>query len=142
MLALRSHALAVSVSVRPSLPREHRRFFWAEFYHRLTPAANEFLDLAIALPFPPSFPPYASTIILGTVLLRLAFLPTVLWVCDLETLEGYRVYFLAESWQGCQNGASSERRRENASSSSAPRVSGHADGRHPRTEAISRRHTS
>ncbi|KAF9446952.1 hypothetical protein P691DRAFT_672518 [Macrolepiota fuliginosa MF-IS2] len=84
MLALRSHAVLtrvrpLSLHVRPAPPQ--RRFFWSEIYNGLTPAANEFLDLAIALPFPQSFPPYASTIILATVLLRLTFLPTVLWVC-------------------------------------------------------------
>jgi inner membrane protein COX18 len=93
MLALRSHA--VLARARPSsVPARsvlryplQRRFFWGEFYNGLTPAANEFLDLATALPFPPSFPPYTSTILLGTVLLRLAFLPTVLWVCMFFVIE-------------------------------------------------------
>ncbi len=80
MLALRNHT--VLTRVRPSsLHRPlRRRLFWSDGYNTLTPAANEFLDLATALPFPPSFPPYASTVILGSVFLRLAFLPTVLWV--------------------------------------------------------------
>ncbi|KAH8113238.1 hypothetical protein DFH11DRAFT_1600910 [Phellopilus nigrolimitatus] len=39
-----------------------------------------FLDLSLALPWPVSFPPYASTIILTTVLSRLVFtLPVSIW---------------------------------------------------------------
>lgn len=87
MLALRNHTVLKRVRPSPLHTRTalsrtlQRRLFWSEVSNALTPAANEFLDLAIALPFPPSFPPYASTVILGSVLLRLAFLPTVLWVC-------------------------------------------------------------
>lgn len=40
-----------------------------------------FLDLAIALPIPPSWPAYSTTIILCTVLTRLAFtVPFSIWV--------------------------------------------------------------
>jgi inner membrane protein COX18 len=40
-----------------------------------------FLDLAIALPIPPSWPAYSTTIILCTVLTRLAFtVPFSVWV--------------------------------------------------------------
>jgi inner membrane protein COX18 len=39
------------------------------------------LDLAIALPLPPSWPPYASTIILATVATRLVLnAPFSVWV--------------------------------------------------------------
>lgn len=134
MFALRSHAI-----VRR---RTHVRCFWAEFYQHLTPATNQFLDLAIALPFPPSFPPYASTILLGTVILRLAFLPTLLWVSLQETHRRYSIHVLPESSQGSQNGTSSEGRRQVASSLSASRVPGHAETRHSRAQAIPRRHTS
>ena len=41
-----------------------------------------FLDLAVALPYPQSWPPYASTVILLTVVTRLAFtVPISVWVC-------------------------------------------------------------
>lgn len=39
-----------------------------------------FLDLAIALPFPPSVPSYSATIILVTVASRVALFPLALWV--------------------------------------------------------------
>jgi inner membrane protein COX18 len=40
-----------------------------------------FLDLAVALPWPTSFPPYSSTIILLTVVSRLALtVPFSVWV--------------------------------------------------------------
>jgi hypothetical protein len=39
-----------------------------------------FLDVAIALPLPPSVPPYSTTIILVTVVTRLALLPIAIWV--------------------------------------------------------------
>lgn len=43
--------------------------------------SGEFLDLAIALPYPLSWPPYASTIILTTVISRLVFtVPFSIWV--------------------------------------------------------------
>lgn len=85
MFVLRGHALLARGCPTPlharSLPRHtQRRFFWSELYDGLTPAANEFLDLAIALPYPPTWSAYASTIILTTVLLRLTFLPSVIWV--------------------------------------------------------------
>ncbi|THV08441.1 hypothetical protein K435DRAFT_771944 [Dendrothele bispora CBS 962.96] len=40
---------------------------------------QEFLDLATALPYPPSFPPYSTTIILVTVFSRLLTVPVTLW---------------------------------------------------------------
>jgi len=40
-----------------------------------------FLDLALALPLPPTLPAYSTTIILVTLLSRLAFLPISIWVC-------------------------------------------------------------
>lgn len=134
MFALRSHAV-----VRR---RTHERCFWAEFYQHLTPATNEFLDLASALPFPPAFPPYASTVLLGTVLLRLAFLPTVIWVSLQETHRRHSVHVLPESSQGSQVGTSSEGRRQVASSLSASRVPGHAETRDSRAQAVPHRHTS
>jgi inner membrane protein COX18 len=39
-----------------------------------------FLDLALALPLPPTLPAYSTTIILVTLLSRLAFLPISIWV--------------------------------------------------------------
>jgi mitochondrial inner membrane protein COX18 len=41
-----------------------------------------FLDLALALPIPPSLPPYSATIVIVTVVSRLLFtVPFSLWVC-------------------------------------------------------------
>lgn len=45
-----------------------------------------FLDLAVALPWPSSFPPYSSTIILLTVVTRLALtVPFSVWVSLVQT---------------------------------------------------------
>ncbi|KAF8639734.1 hypothetical protein AX17_000996 [Amanita inopinata Kibby_2008] len=38
-----------------------------------------FLDLALALPIPPSLPPYSTTIILVTLVTRTALLPIAIW---------------------------------------------------------------
>lgn len=47
----------------------------------LQTVTDSFLDLALALPYPESLPPYASTIILTTVLSRLfVTLPFSIWV--------------------------------------------------------------
>jgi hypothetical protein len=49
-----------------------RRYFLQE-------ASQGFLDLAIALPLPSSLPPYSTTIILATILSRVALLPFYVW---------------------------------------------------------------
>ncbi|THH11476.1 hypothetical protein EW145_g621 [Phellinidium pouzarii] len=57
---------------------EHRKFWSGS--GSLQPITDGFLDLALALPWPNPFPPYASTIILTTVLSRLIFtLPFSIW---------------------------------------------------------------
>jgi hypothetical protein len=55
---------------------------------RFTSAIQDgFLDLAIALPWPPSFPPYSSTIILLTVVSRLALsVPFSVWVSPVTAM--------------------------------------------------------
>ncbi|KAL7282371.1 hypothetical protein PYCCODRAFT_1364238 [Trametes coccinea BRFM310] len=71
-------------SLRPSLaaarrPQRHipRRTFVSSTIHNLS---EGFLDLAIALPWPPEWPPYSCTIILVTVVTRLAFtVPFSVW---------------------------------------------------------------
>jgi hypothetical protein len=51
--------------------------------------SNGVLDLAVALPYPSSFPPYSTTIIVVTVVTRLIFTtPFSIWVRLLE-----RVFF-------------------------------------------------
>ncbi|KAF8165260.1 60Kd inner membrane protein-domain-containing protein [Crassisporium funariophilum] len=45
----------------------------------LQPFCDGFLDLALALPLPPSLPPYATTIILVTLVSRFALLPISIW---------------------------------------------------------------
>ncbi|KAK7061809.1 60S ribosomal protein L6 [Favolaschia claudopus] len=49
-----------------------------QFPHQLS-LCDGFLDLAIALPFPPSVPTYTGTIVLVTVVSRLALFPIALW---------------------------------------------------------------
>lgn len=49
--------------------------------HFIQGLCNEFLDVAIALPLPPSLPAYSTTIVLVTVITRLGFLPLAIWVC-------------------------------------------------------------
>jgi hypothetical protein len=90
MLAAHSHALRrtgfrgrscysahYADSVQDSrLPR--RRTFLGS---AVTSLSEGLLDLSLALPLPPSFPPYASTIILATVATRLVFtVPFAIWV--------------------------------------------------------------
>lgn len=41
---------------------------------------NAYLDLAIALPYPPTWPVYSCTIVLAGVTSRVALLPVVFWV--------------------------------------------------------------
>ncbi|KAJ6539442.1 60Kd inner membrane protein-domain-containing protein [Mycena capillaripes] len=72
----------LAVRIRPSLQRItrcpsarqplNRRFF-------IQSLCDGFLDLAIALPFPPSVPSYSATIIVVTVASRLALFPVALW---------------------------------------------------------------
>lgn len=60
---------------------------WTQSIQTLT---NGFLDLAIALPYPLSFPPYASTIVLTTVLTRALFtLPFSIWVSKIVSRLDY-----------------------------------------------------
>lgn len=62
----------------PLRQQTKHRTLWTQSIQTLT---NGFLDLAIALPYPLSFPPYASTIVLTTVLTRALFtLPFSIWV--------------------------------------------------------------
>lgn len=71
-----TNALRVS-RARPPQPRR----FTSSAIQTLT---DGFLDLAIALPYPPSLPPYSTTIILVTVASRLIFtVPFSVWVCDI-----------------------------------------------------------
>ncbi|EIW62008.1 uncharacterized protein TRAVEDRAFT_115603 [Trametes versicolor FP-101664 SS1] len=71
---LRPSLAAASQRPRRSIPR---RTFVSSTIHGLS---EGFLDLAIALPFPPEWPPYSCTIILVTVVTRLAFtVPFSVW---------------------------------------------------------------
>jgi inner membrane protein COX18 len=77
MLALhrtrfRPHALS-SIRCHPRHGPVPRRTF-------MQGLCDGFLDLAIALPIPPSLPPYATTIILTTVAARVLLLPVAIWV--------------------------------------------------------------
>ncbi|KAF9485270.1 hypothetical protein BDN70DRAFT_847974 [Pholiota conissans] len=66
---LRTHPLYSNQSTRK--PAARRFFFQA--------VGNGFLDLALALPLPPSIPPYSTTIIIATIVSRFALLPITLW---------------------------------------------------------------
>ena len=59
--------------IRPPTPA-YRRF-------HIQNICDGFLDVALALPIPPSFPVYTTTIVLVTLLSRLALLPISIWVC-------------------------------------------------------------
>lgn len=48
--------------------------------HFVQGLCDGFMDLALALPIPPSLPPYTSTIIILTIVSRLALLPISIWV--------------------------------------------------------------
>ncbi|KAJ7682698.1 hypothetical protein DFH06DRAFT_1389764 [Mycena polygramma] len=73
MFAVRSQPSLQRLS-RCNVPRQplNRRFF-------IQPLCDGFLDLATALPFPPSVPAYSATIILVAVTSRLALFPIALW---------------------------------------------------------------
>jgi len=85
MLTTKTALSSIRCSVRVRCPRPvHRnglgfasRTLFSSTIQGLT---NEFLDLAIALPIPPSLPPYSTTIILVTVVTRLAItVPFSVW---------------------------------------------------------------
>ncbi|EJD53459.1 hypothetical protein AURDEDRAFT_79893 [Auricularia subglabra TFB-10046 SS5] len=67
--ATRQHVL------RPPRSLQRRTFVRAA----LVPAADQLVELATALPWPPMWPPYASTIILIAILGRAAVLPISIW---------------------------------------------------------------
>ncbi len=56
----------------------------------LSSVANSFLDFATAIPYPTAFPPYSSTIILVTVLTRIALLPIATWVWEFTPVSNHR----------------------------------------------------
>ncbi|KAF8621590.1 hypothetical protein AX15_007615 [Amanita polypyramis BW_CC] len=56
---------------QPHAGRQQRQFMQG--------LCDGFLDLAVALPLPPSLPPYSTTIILATLVTRLALLPIAIW---------------------------------------------------------------
>jgi hypothetical protein len=80
------------LSLRPSyVPRKSQRTLFTSAVETL---AEEFLDLALALPLPSSLPPYSTTIILFTVVSRLAFtLPFSIWVRVWKRSYSLLIYF-------------------------------------------------
>ncbi|KAI5124938.1 hypothetical protein M0805_007365 [Coniferiporia weirii] len=65
--------------IHSCFPRTCHRNLWTGTTS-LQPLTEGFFDLALALPWPASLPPYASTIVLTTVLSRLVFtLPFSIW---------------------------------------------------------------
>jgi mitochondrial inner membrane protein COX18 len=71
MLALQGTRRALKVARNSNL--SNRRHF-------VQGLCDGFMDLALALPIPPSLPPYSSTIIILTLVSRLALLPISIWV--------------------------------------------------------------
>ena len=73
---------------RPSFFRCHPRHGQGLVHRRLfmQGLCDAFLDLAIALPFPAALPPYSTTIILTTVVARVALLPVAIWVGECRNL--------------------------------------------------------
>ncbi|KAF8745929.1 hypothetical protein AX14_004233 [Amanita brunnescens Koide BX004] len=72
MLALR--AACIRQHIYPY--QRHVRIQQRKFMQGL---CDGFLDLAVALPLPPSLPPYSTTIILTTLVTRVALLPIAIW---------------------------------------------------------------
>lgn len=85
MFALRTPRPQCSVHVFRGLKTPHRRVPVGRprtfVSSTLQTVSEGFLDLAIALPYPESLPPYSTTIILATVVTRLVFtVPFSIWV--------------------------------------------------------------
>jgi len=64
---------------RRALKAAHRSNLSNHRYFVVQGLCDGFMDLALALPIPPSLPPYSSTIILLTIFTRLAILPISIW---------------------------------------------------------------
>ena len=71
MLSFQGTRRALKIARNPNL--SNRRHF-------IQGLCDGFVDLALALPIPPSLPPYSTTIIILTVVSRLALLPISIWV--------------------------------------------------------------
>lgn len=71
-------------TLHPSIRRQNipcRRFSLLNIYNESILKVGEgFLDLSLALPIPPSLPPYSTTIILFAAVSRIALFPITLWV--------------------------------------------------------------
>ncbi|KAH9482736.1 hypothetical protein JR316_0004836 [Psilocybe cubensis] len=72
MLALHRARLRSPILKPPYRSPTDRRFF-------VQSVCNGFLDLALALPIPPSLPTYSTTIIIVTLVTRFALLPVSIW---------------------------------------------------------------
>ncbi|KAF9057650.1 60Kd inner membrane protein-domain-containing protein [Panaeolus papilionaceus] len=70
-------------TLHPSIRRQNipcRRFSLLNIYNESILKVGEgFLDLSLALPIPPSLPPYSTTIILFAAVSRIALFPITLW---------------------------------------------------------------
>jgi len=80
--------LALRRTHRLSLFRCHPRHGQGPVHRRrfMQGVCDAFLDLAIALPFPAALPPYSTTIILTTVVARVALLPVAIWVGQCQNI--------------------------------------------------------
>ncbi|KZW03770.1 hypothetical protein EXIGLDRAFT_758096 [Exidia glandulosa HHB12029] len=76
MLARNAFRAATRRRLQTTPIRPQRRTLIVEHF---AAAADQFIDLSLALPYPTDWPPYASTIILITVVSRLAVLPVSIW---------------------------------------------------------------
>lgn len=76
MIRHRTVPVARSTLLRHSSFCDRREIF-TETVHSLS---NAYLDLAVALPYPPTWPVYSSTIVLVGVISRLVLLPISVWV--------------------------------------------------------------
>ncbi|KAH7105410.1 hypothetical protein BKA62DRAFT_766781 [Auriculariales sp. MPI-PUGE-AT-0066] len=65
-----------SLLLRPGVHLQQRRTFLTETF---AAGANQIIDLSLAIPWPADWPPYASTIVLLTLLQRTALLPLAIW---------------------------------------------------------------
>ncbi|KAL0949454.1 hypothetical protein HGRIS_009509 [Hohenbuehelia grisea] len=73
-----SRTLTLSSRGRASVLRQQPRIL-QQRRHFIRALGDGFLDLATALPIPPSLPPYSTTIIIVTVLTRIVLLPIAIW---------------------------------------------------------------
>ena len=136
--------LALCRTHRSSLFRCHPRHGRGVVHRRpfMQGLCDAFLDLAIALPFPAALPPYSTTIILTTVVARVALLPVAIWVGQCSSPpEKYLEHFPGQE-AGMENRRTCHSRGRKAQASRFQTgIGANEKGRHPGRKTISPRNT-